>query len=43
MQQQGLTDPYVLQLQPPVDHPKLRRHLHPRYHFEPLPDHTPDW
>ena len=43
MQQQGLTDPYVLQLEPPADHAKLRRHLHPRYHFEPLPDHTPNW
>jgi site-specific DNA recombinase len=43
MEQQGLTDPYVLQLEPPTDHPKLRRHLHPRYHFEPLPGHTPDW
>jgi hypothetical protein len=43
MQAQCLTDPYVLQLEPPVDHPKLRRHLHPRYHFEPLPGHTPNW
>lgn len=41
--QQGLTDPYVLLLEPPLDYPKLRRHLHPRYHFEPLPGHMPDW
>jgi site-specific DNA recombinase len=43
MQQQGLTDPYTRLLEPPMDYPKLRRHMHPRYHFEPLPDHIPDW
>ncbi len=43
MKQQGLTDPYVLLLEPPLDYPKFRRHLHPRYHFKPLPDHVPDW
>lgn len=43
MKLQGLNDPYVRLLEPPADYAKLRRHLHPRYHFEPLPDHTPDW
>jgi hypothetical protein len=43
MQREGLTDPYVLHLDPPRDHSKMRRHLHPRYHFEPLPNHTPGW
>ncbi|MEI8373278.1 MAG: hypothetical protein WCJ35_10655 [Planctomycetota bacterium] len=41
MKQQGITDPYVLLLDPPMDYPKFRRHLHPRYHFEPLPGHVP--
>ena len=43
MQQQGLSDPYVLVKEPPADYPKLRRHHHPRYSFEPLPGHTFDW
>jgi len=43
MTEQGLTDPYVLLSEPPMDYPKLRRHLHPRYRFEPLPGHVPDW
>jgi hypothetical protein len=43
MTEQGLTDPYVLLLEPPTDYPKLCRHLHPRCHFEPLPEHVPDW
>ena len=43
MKRQGLTDPYVLLLEPPSDYPKFCRYLHPRYHFEPLPDHLPDW
>ena len=42
MKQRSLTDPYLLLLEPP-NYPKLRRHLHPRYHFEPLPGHIPDW
>ncbi|HMP04876.1 MAG TPA: hypothetical protein PJ982_00875, partial [Lacipirellulaceae bacterium] len=35
MDKQGLSDPYV-----PVTEPvgRLRRHLHPRYRFNPLPD-----
>jgi site-specific DNA recombinase len=32
----GLTSPYVTVLEPPVDYPKLRRHRHPRYQFQPL-------
>jgi len=43
MTEQGLTDPYILLLEPPMDYPKFRRHLHPRYRFEPLPGHVPDW
>ena len=36
MDQLGLTDPYVLIKEPPADYAKLRRHLHPRYCFQPL-------
>jgi DNA invertase Pin-like site-specific DNA recombinase/DNA-binding NarL/FixJ family response regulator len=36
MQSLGLTDPYELVTEPP-QHTRLRRHLHPRYRFEPLP------
>ena len=31
----NLTSPYTLVLEPPADYPKLRKHKHPRYHFEP--------
>jgi hypothetical protein len=37
MRSRGLTDPYVPLREAPLDYPKLRRHLHPRYHFDPLP------
>ncbi len=37
----GLTDPYVLLREPPTDYTKLRRHMHPRYRFEPLTGHEP--
>jgi site-specific DNA recombinase len=37
MRRLGLIDPYVRLVEPPMDYPKLRRHLHPRYRFEPLP------
>lgn len=43
MKQLGLTDPYVRLLEPPSDLPRYRRHLHPRYHFEPLPGTSLDW
>jgi hypothetical protein len=43
MKQLGLTDPYIFLANPPADYAKLRRHLHPRYHFDPLPDHHSDW
>ena len=43
MKEQGLTDPYVLMTEPPMDSKKFRRHLHRRYHFDPLPGHIPDW
>ncbi len=34
----GLTDPYVAVTEPPIGGSRIKRHLHPRYHFEPLPD-----
>ena len=34
----GITDPYLPLTAPPDDYPKLRRHLHKRYRFAPLPD-----
>jgi hypothetical protein len=37
MQRLGLTDPYVRLTEPPMDYPKMRRHLHPRFRFDPLP------
>lgn len=37
MQRLGVSDPYVRMLEPPRDFPKMRRHLHPRYRFDPLP------
>jgi site-specific DNA recombinase len=36
MDARSLTDPYVAVTEPPDDCKKLRRHRHPRYHFEPL-------
>jgi site-specific DNA recombinase len=33
----GLADPYVRMTKPPTDYPKMRRHLHPRFRFDPLP------
>lgn len=35
---QGLIDPYVPVTEPPANSQKLRRHFHPRYRFDPLPD-----
>jgi DNA invertase Pin-like site-specific DNA recombinase len=32
----GIAEPYVAVVEPPTDCPKLRRHLHPDYHFDPL-------
>ena len=37
MQQLNLADPYVPLREPPMDYPKMRRHRHPRYRFDPLP------
>ncbi|MCY2990752.1 MAG: recombinase family protein [Planctomycetota bacterium] len=37
MRRLGLSDPYVRLMEPPMDYPKMRRHLHPRYRFDPLP------
>jgi site-specific DNA recombinase len=39
MDGRGLTDPYVSVTEPPSD-TKLKRHLHPRYRFEPLDDRS---
>jgi hypothetical protein len=36
MKEMGLTEPYVTVLEPPMDYPKLRRHLNRRYEFTPL-------
>jgi site-specific DNA recombinase len=36
MQNQGLVDPYLPITELPGDCTKLKRHLHPRYHFEPF-------
>jgi hypothetical protein len=38
MRSLGLSEPYLAVLEPSKNNPKLRRHLHPRYRFEPLPD-----
>jgi hypothetical protein len=37
MRRLGLGDPYVRMLEPPTDYPKMRRHLNPRFRFDPLP------
>ena len=42
MEKQGLSDPYLRVTEPPAEPGKLRCHLNPRYHFEPLPEHVPD-
>lgn len=38
MQRLGITDPYIELTEPPKDGWKLKRHLNPRYRFEPLDD-----
>ena len=44
MQERDLKDPYSPITEPPSDgSTMLTRHLHPRYRFEPLPDHRPEW
>lgn len=37
MRTKGLSDPYVALREVPLDYAKMRRHLHPRFHFNPLP------
>jgi len=37
MDQRGISDPFLPVTEPPNDYPKFRRHLHPRYEFDPLP------
>jgi hypothetical protein len=41
MSAQGLTSPLVVQSEPPSDTKKMRRHLHPRYSFEPIAGYEP--
>jgi hypothetical protein len=41
MSAQGLTSPLVVQSEPPSDTKKMRRHLHPRYSFEPAAGYEP--
>lgn len=36
MQKMGITDPYIQLTEPPKNGSKLKRHLNPRYRFEPL-------
>jgi hypothetical protein len=43
MQQQGLTDPYVLLQNPPQDYSKLRRYHHKRYEHAPLDGYPLSW
>ncbi|QVL30253.1 recombinase family protein [Telmatocola sphagniphila] len=40
MQNLGLSDPYIRLTQAPQNDSKIRRHLHPRYSFEPLAERT---
>jgi hypothetical protein len=40
MNRLGVTDPYQLVREPPLEGGKLRRHLHSRYRFEPLAGFT---
>jgi len=37
----GLTSPYIQVVEPPEDHPKLRRHKNPKYRFVPLEGYVP--
>jgi site-specific DNA recombinase len=39
MRAAGLATPYVFVTGPPTDYNRLRRHKHPRYHFDPLPSY----
>ena len=39
MQRLGADDPYQVLTEPPAGSNKMRRHKHPRYRFQPLPDH----
>jgi site-specific DNA recombinase len=41
MQELGLSDPYTVVTETPIDYPKLRRHLNARYRFTPRPGYTP--
>lgn len=38
MDELGIDSPYVPVTEPPADSRKIRRHLHPRYRFNPRPD-----
>ncbi len=37
MKAAGLEDPYLPLREPPMDYPKVCRHLHDRYSYNPLP------
>ena len=39
MESLGITDPFVVQMSPPDDLKKLRRHRHPRYSFSMADDY----
>ena len=41
MLSRGLSTPYLALREPPDDYPKLRRHKHARYRFQPLDDYQP--
>ncbi len=41
MEAKGLTSPWVVLLEPPLDYTKLRRHRHKRYRFTPVEGYVP--
>ena len=41
MVERGVDSPYEVVYEPPADYPKLRRHKHPSYRFEPIEGHEP--
>jgi hypothetical protein len=41
MRQRGLDTPYEIMAAPPSDYPKLRRHVNPKYCFEPAEGYRP--
>jgi hypothetical protein len=43
MERRGVSDPYVPLMEAPADYSKLRRHLHRRFRFEPVPGYPCAW